>query len=150
VIDCDGIEWKDPRVLVERFWKIRDEDLAAMPEISRHDAPQISPQEYECGCVAVTRITDRDALRGERPFEMRLAIPCGKAICEVTIAARKCGDPRCGISTGIHEGLTFGGGDLDENGFWSRPCPRCARAWEAAHPEDAPCWPFADQIEDPR
>jgi hypothetical protein len=88
VIDRDGIEWADPRDLVAREWRIRDEDLAAMPEISRHDEPQVSPQEYECGCVAVTRITDRDARRGERPFEMRLAIPCGTAACEVVLPAR--------------------------------------------------------------
>ena len=83
MIDCDGIEWTDLRTLIGREWRIRDEDLAAMPEISRHDEPQVSPQEYECGCVAVTRVTDRDTRRGEQPFEMRLALPCGTASCEV-------------------------------------------------------------------
>lgn len=81
MIDREGIDWANLRDLVAREWRIRDEDLAEMSEISRHDAPQVSPQEYECGCVVVTRITDRDARRGERPFEMRLAIPCGTAIC---------------------------------------------------------------------
>jgi hypothetical protein len=89
MIDCDGIEWSNPRNLIARGWRIRDEDLAAMPEISRHDEPQISPQEYECGCVAVTRITDRDVRRGERPFEMRLALPCGTASCEVKLPAKE-------------------------------------------------------------
>jgi hypothetical protein len=88
VIDRDGIEWTDLHGLVRRSWRIRDEDLAVMPEISRHDEPQISPQEYECGCVAITRITDREARRGERPFEMRLALPCGTANCEVKIAQK--------------------------------------------------------------
>jgi len=83
MIDVDGNEWTDPRDLIAREWLIRDEDLVAMPEISRHDDPQISPQEYECGCVAVTRITDRDARRGEQPFEMRLALPCGREDCEL-------------------------------------------------------------------
>jgi hypothetical protein len=52
-----------------------------------------------------------------------------------------CNDPDCSVSTGIHEGLTFGRGDLDLNGFWSIPCEPCARAWEMKYPEDAPCWP---------
>jgi hypothetical protein len=55
---------------------------------------------------------------------------------------KACSNPDCSASTGIHEGLTFGRGDLDEHGYWEIPCGRCARAWEAAHPEDAPCWPF--------
>ena len=84
MIDKYGNEWVDPRALIGREYLIRDEDLAAMPEISRHDWPQISPQEYECGCVAVTRITDRDGRAGERPFEMRLALPCDAlAACEL-------------------------------------------------------------------
>lgn len=66
------------------YWTIPDEEMAAMPEISRHDHPQVAPQEYECGCVAVTRVTDRDSRRGEEPFEMRLAVPCGTTGCEVT------------------------------------------------------------------
>ena len=44
---------------------------------------------------------------------------------------RACGNPRCGASTGIHEGLTFGSGKLDENGYWEHPCDPCARAWDA-------------------
>jgi hypothetical protein len=83
VIDVDGNEWGSVRDLLAREWLIRDEDLAAMPEISRHDEPQVSPQEYECGCVAVTRITDRDSRLGEQPFEMRLALPCGRVNCEL-------------------------------------------------------------------
>jgi len=35
---------------------------------------------------------------------------------------------RCKVSTGIHEGLTFGTGKLDEQQF----------------PEDGFCWPFTD------
>lgn len=55
---------------------------------------------------------------------------------------RPCGDDRCSVSTGIHDGLTFGRGDLDEWGYWSVPCGACAREHEARHPEDGPCWPF--------
>ena len=55
-----------------------------------------------------------------------------------------CGNPNCCISTGIHEGLTFGSGALDFHGFWEKPCSPCARAWERAHPKSGPCWPFAD------
>lgn len=56
-----------------------------------------------------------------------------------------CGKPRCSVSRGIHEGMTFGSGDLDEWGYWDEPCAPCARAWEAKHPEDAPCWPFESE-----
>ena len=66
------------RDVVNRAHLLDDEVLADLPLITTHDRPQDSPQEYECGCVAITRITDRDAQRGELPFEMRLAIPCGK------------------------------------------------------------------------
>lgn len=67
---------------------IPDAILEAMPEISRHATPQISPQEYDCGCVATTRITDRDGRTwlgyDEKPFEMRLAIPCSGEDCELS------------------------------------------------------------------
>ena len=57
--------------------------------------------------------------------------------------SKECGNPKCGVSTGIHDGLTFGSGDLNMSGFWEHPCEICARAWEKAHPEDGECWPFA-------
>lgn len=60
---------------------VPDEILQAMPEISRHDSPQCGPQEYECGCVAVVRVTDRDVWHGEKPFELRLAFPCDGTKC---------------------------------------------------------------------
>jgi hypothetical protein len=63
---------------------IPDEILEGMLEVSRSDAPYISPQMYECGCVAVTRITDRERDRHEKPFEMRLALPCTRPCCELT------------------------------------------------------------------
>lgn len=67
--------------------QVPDGILEAMPEVSRHNEPQISPQEYECGCVAVTRITDRDCRtwRGydEKPFEMHLAMPCNGTGCKL-------------------------------------------------------------------
>jgi hypothetical protein len=53
-----------------------------------------------------------------------------------------CGHSDCGVSSGIHEGPTFGRGYLDFNGFWKYPCGPCARAWEKLHPEDGECWPF--------
>jgi hypothetical protein len=62
--------------------RLSDEELAELPLVSVHNEPQLSPQEYDCGCVTVTRITDRDFLRGEQPFEMRLAHQCGSADCE--------------------------------------------------------------------
>jgi len=60
--------------------QVPDDILAALPEVSRHNTPQIDPQEYECGCVVMTRITDRDCRTwlgyDEKPFEMRLVLPC--------------------------------------------------------------------------
>lgn len=61
--------------------RVPDNILEAMPEVSRHNEPQDSPQEYECGCVVVTRITDRDTRHKEYPFEMRLAMPCDSSAC---------------------------------------------------------------------
>jgi hypothetical protein len=61
--------------------QVPDDILEAMPEVSRHNKPQLSPQEYECGCVAMTRITDRDSRHKEEPFEMRLALPCDGTSC---------------------------------------------------------------------
>ncbi len=70
---------------------LADELLAQLPEISRHNEPQISPQEYACGCVAITHITDRDLRRNEQPFEMRLAIICETEACEVKRITRENG-----------------------------------------------------------
>ncbi len=68
--------------------QVPDDILEAMLEVSRHNEPQIGPQEYECGCVVITRVTDRNGCswlgRLEEPFEMRLALPCdGGATCEL-------------------------------------------------------------------
>lgn len=64
--------------------QVPDDLLETMPEVSRHNAPQDSPQEYQCGCVTVTRITDRDCReRDSRPFEMRLALTCAGAKCRL-------------------------------------------------------------------
>ena len=48
---------------------------------------------------------------------------------------------KCRWSSGIHDCLTVGRGELDEHGFWERGCPTCARRHEAEHPEDGPVWP---------
>lgn len=55
-----------------------------------------------------------------------------------------CGNPKCKASTGIHDGLTFGSGELDDNGYWENPCFKCARAFEAANPGEE-AWPFKNQ-----
>lgn len=49
----------------------------------------------------------------------------------------------CKISTGIHYGLTFGSGELDDMGYWEFPCYECAREWEKEFPQNYPCWPFS-------
>jgi len=52
----------------------------------------------------------------------------------------------CKISTGIHNGYTFGSGKLDDYGYWKFPCYECARKWEEKYPEDKPCWPFEEAL----
>lgn len=57
-----------------------------------------------------------------------------------------CGNPRCAVSTHIGDCLSFGSGDLDENGFWEFPCRVCAVAAErrdrvAGALEYMPYWP---------
>ena len=46
-----------------------------------------------------------------------------------------CGNSECSCSTGIHDGLTFGRGRLDEYGYWDFPCAACAREWDAEVPQ---------------
>jgi hypothetical protein len=85
----------DRNAAIERWMRhlvgtgqVPDEILEAMPEVSRHNDPQVSPQEWECGCVTMTRITDRNGAswRGclEEPFEMRLALLCDGTACELS------------------------------------------------------------------
>jgi hypothetical protein len=57
---------------------------------------------------------------------------------------RPCGNPYCSVSSGIHDGLTFGSGTLDFNGYWSKPCTVCARDHERRFPHHGECWPFVD------
>lgn len=41
-----------------------------------------------------------------------------------------CGNSDCRCSTGVHEGLSFGSGRLDKNGFWEYPCRICSRHFQ--------------------
>ena len=54
-----------------------------------------------------------------------------------------CGNPKCGASTGIHDGVTFGSGKLDDFGYWEKPCYICARKWEELYPNEI-AWPFSN------
>jgi hypothetical protein len=58
-------------------------DTEHAPVLTCHDYPQASPQEWDCGCVTATHITDRDALAGERPFEMRWTLRCERSRCAI-------------------------------------------------------------------
>jgi hypothetical protein len=58
-------------------------DLERAPVVTIHDEPQPSPQEWPCGCVTATYVTDRDALAGGRPFEMRLVTRCARGRCAI-------------------------------------------------------------------
>lgn len=55
------------------------------------------------------------------------------------------GHERCRTSSTIAETMSFGRGDLDENGFWEYGCYECARAWEKQFPQDGPCWPHTKE-----
>jgi len=54
---------------------------------------------------------------------------------------------KCSWSTGIHDGLTVGQGELDFYGYWERPCSICARKAEKKHPERGSVWPFSAEEE---
>lgn len=60
----------------------------------------------------------------------------------MTTNNRPCGNSECYISSDMAGTLTFGSGKLDFYGYWEKPCSVCARANEAAHPNEYPCWPF--------
>lgn len=63
---------------------------------------------------------------------MSTVSPC----CEVELA-----HSTCAASTAIDdETLTFGGGVLDDNGFWEFPCPECAAQYKIKNPT-ALVWP---------
>lgn len=40
-----------------------------------------------------------------------------------------CGNPKCSVSTGVCNNLTFGSGRLSPNGYWSKPCELCRLAY---------------------
>jgi len=42
-----------------------------------------------------------------------------------------CGNTDCAVSSGICGALTFGSGELDDNGYWKNPCVLCALAWKS-------------------
>ena len=55
----------------------------------------------------------------------------------------------CKCSTGIHEGLTFGRGKLDDYGYWSKPCWDCARWHEEQDNKPVNTyWPFESTDEE--
>jgi hypothetical protein len=63
---------------------------------------------------------------------------------------RGCGNPDCNVSTGICERITFGSGNLDELGYWEKPCFKCAELWKREHPTDE-VWPNIDpEISEPK
>jgi len=51
----------------------------------------------------------------------------------------------CHVSSGIHDCLTFGTGELSDSGFWEHPCYECAREHERQFPECGPCWPHTEE-----
>lgn len=57
-------------------------------------------------------------------------------------ATRPCGSRQCSVSTGYDDmTLTFGRGDLDDYGYWEKPCLTCAAAHQKEYPNSR-VWPF--------
>lgn len=54
---------------------------------------------------------------------------------------RGCGNPECGVASGPDDSYSFGSGDLDENGFWSKPCFVCSKRWYDKWTETT--WPYS-------
>ena len=43
---------------------------------------------------------------------------------------------KCCVSIGICGNLTFGQGKLDVNGYWSKPCKKCAEEFDKKYLEN--------------
>lgn len=79
----------------------------------------------------------------DKEYQLTLINQLSKLFEELNDLDGDCIDPEnCGTSTGICEGLTFGTGKLDFNGYWEFPCWSCARKHEVSHPEAGACWPY--------
>jgi len=83
VRDEDGVERWTRAAIAINCGGVPDEIVEMFPLVRRYNCPQISPQEWDCGCVAVLRITGEDARCGGQPFELRLAAVCGGVGCVV-------------------------------------------------------------------
>lgn len=88
------------------------------------------------------RDLERGALRFAEPEQAMRAI---------LRAAKRCGDPKCGRSSGFCGRITCGKGGLDDLGYWRRPCWPCARAIEVELPRYAAWPPFelSEHLPDP-
>uniref|UniRef100_A0A6M3JFC1 Uncharacterized protein n=1 Tax=viral metagenome TaxID=1070528 RepID=A0A6M3JFC1_9ZZZZ len=55
-----------------------------------------------------------------------------------------CNNPECCASTNIADHESFGSGELDDYGFWEKPCSICARSYEKATGKIA--WPYTHSL----
>lgn len=58
----------------------------------------------------------------------------------IPLYQKGCGDASCGVSTSIMDCLTFGKGELDDNGFWEFPCEACSQAYYQRKKQDFQMW----------
>lgn len=94
--DCVGLVYGYPiehRDCSAPYARLPPEVIEEMIEISRNDRPLASPQEYDCGCVAIQRVTARDSRLHQAPFEMALAIRCSDFGFDQTAVQRHLGAP---------------------------------------------------------
>jgi len=56
-------------------------------------------------------------------------------------SGKYCGNPDCGVSSGICERITFGSGELDDHGYWEHPCVICAAVAQRFTPSLGEVWP---------
>ena len=89
------------------------------------------------------RISTIKAMHANQPTPTQSATP-------TALHSLACSLSDCRMSRGICDALTFGSGKLDPHGYWEIPCEACAREWESKHPEDGQCWPYAENIGNPR
>lgn len=140
--------WKndDPRALLRR---LREETDELDPAVTAYEARRRERPGDDDHVAEASRRVLREAADVAN-FAMMIADVCGALSVSPSAtregeakADRACGNADCKVSTGICDSLTFGRGDLDDNGYWEIPCGPCAREHERRHPDDGPCWPFA-------
>lgn len=65
-----------------------------------------------------------------RPIQVGVGLTRRDKMCNRKFVSENADHSKCQWSTGIHDCLTVGQGELDMHGFWEHGCPICARRHE--------------------